>query len=272
MEWVAQVAAWSFTALGLIVFGAQVLAREVCYWLGRRHARHGDVPAEGVGIVVGAMLGLLAFVLALTLSFANTRFTERREGTLAEANAIGTAWLRAEAVGHPRGAAVARLLEDYTRERAAFVRAGLEPAAIDAATAHTAVLQTAIWGHVVALVRERPDPVAASLMAAVNEAFDASAAERFAFEARLPAQVFWLLMGMALLGMGCLGYQLGLRGRPLRALATLLTAMWTVVIMDILDLGAARLGSVRTGTAVYEWTIQGFQGGVPIPPMPEARR
>ena len=37
-----------------------------------------------------------AFVLALTLSFANTRFSERRAGTLAEANAIGTAWLRGQ--------------------------------------------------------------------------------------------------------------------------------------------------------------------------------
>jgi hypothetical protein len=53
--------------------------------------------------VVGGMLSLLAFVLALTLSFANTRFSERVEGTLAEANAIGTAWLRAEAIG-PYGA------------------------------------------------------------------------------------------------------------------------------------------------------------------------
>jgi hypothetical protein len=40
------------------------------------------------------MLGLLAFVLALTLSFANSRFSERIQGTLNEANAIGTAWLR----------------------------------------------------------------------------------------------------------------------------------------------------------------------------------
>jgi hypothetical protein len=67
--------------------------------------------------VVGGMLSLLAFVLALTLSFANNRFSERVEGTLSEANAIGTAWLRAEAIGHVRGPEIAKLLEEYTRLR-----------------------------------------------------------------------------------------------------------------------------------------------------------
>ncbi len=64
-------------------------------------------PHEGVGVLVGGLLGLLAFVLALTLSFASERFNERRSGTLAEANAIGTAWLRAKAIGQPRGDEIA---------------------------------------------------------------------------------------------------------------------------------------------------------------------
>lgn len=272
MAIIAEIAAWSMLAFGLLLFAAQMLVREFGYFVARRQVARGEVPAEGVGIVVGAMLGLLAFVLALTLSFANTRFNERRAGTLAEANAIGTAWLRAEAIGHPRGGEIARLLEEYARQRAVFVRAGHDPKATEAATIATAALQTRIWGHVAALVRERPDPVTSSLMAAVNETFDMSTAERFAFEFRMPSQIFWLLIGMVLLSMAGLGYQLGLRGRPLRVLATLLTAMWTVVIVDILDLAAARIGSLRTGAVVYDWTIQGFQGGVPIPPLPAAPR
>ena len=111
MALIAETAAWSVAAFGLVLFAAQKLARETGYWLGRRHAARHDGLAEGVGVVVGAMLGLLAFVLALTLSFASTRFAERRAGTLGEANAIGTAWLRAEAVDHPRSAEIARLLE-----------------------------------------------------------------------------------------------------------------------------------------------------------------
>lgn len=52
-----------------------------------------------MGILVGGFLALLAFVLELTLSFASERFSDRRNATLNEANAIGTAWLRARAIG-----------------------------------------------------------------------------------------------------------------------------------------------------------------------------
>ena len=117
-------------------------------------------------------------------------------------------------------------------------------------------------------MRERADPATSSLMAAVNETFDASTAERFALAFTLPPRLFWLLIGMALLGMASLGFQLGLRGNPLRVLTALLTAMWTLVIVSILDLAAARVGTLRTSVAAYEWTLDGFRGGVKVPPLP----
>ena len=254
-----------------------------CYWLfscwhrkwatgsacGYRARAEGQ--AEGVGVVVGGMLGLLAFVLALTLSFANARFSERRAGTLAEANAIGTAWLRAEAIGHPRGIEIARLLEEYTTLRADFVVADRDPVRLNELNRRTNALQSQIWGNLAPIVREEPNTVSTSLMSALNETFDMSTAERFAYDLRLPPQIFWLLVGMTLLSMGALGFQLGLRGRPVRILVVLLTVMWTVVIVDILDLASARIGSLRTSAAVYEWTLQGFKGGLTIPPLPSQR-
>ncbi len=252
---------------GLLLLAAQMAAYEAGYRLGSRRKSHADSQPESAGVVVGGMLGLLAFVLALTLSFANNRFTERRAGTLAEANAIGTAWLRAEAIGGPRGEEIGRLLERYAQVREDFARAGRNQATIEDLSQKTNALQSVIWGHMAAIVRKRSDPVSASLMSALNQAFDASAAERFAFGMRLPPQVFWLLMVLTLLSTASLGYQLGLRGKAQRILALLLFAMWSVVIVDILDLATARLGNFRTDTAAYEWTRQGFKGGVTIPPL-----
>ncbi|MCB4767255.1 hypothetical protein LGR54_01425 [Ancylobacter sp. Lp-2] len=260
----------SIALFGVILFLSQLAAYETGHWIGRRHRARNLAQPEAVGVIVGGMLGLLAFVLALTLSFANARFSERQAGGLAEANAIGTAWLRAKALGDPRSEAIARLLEDYTRVRAGFIGVERDQAAVDALNLRTSALQSEMWGHLSAIVRARPDPVASALMVALNEAFDAATAERFAFSLRLPTQMFWLLIVLALLSMACLGYQLGLRERPLRLLVALLTFMWTTVILNILDLGSARLGYLRAGTAAYEWTLQGFKGGVQIPPLPEA--
>ena len=256
-----EVLAFSLLAFWLLLFGVQWLAERLGLWLGRRAAVKGGAPAEGVGVVVGGMLGLLAFVLALTLSFASTRFEERRQGTLTEANALGTAWLRAKAIGHPRGEEVAKLFEEYTKLRADFIRAPADREVVRAINDQTSALQNRIWEHITVMVRERPDAISSSLMAATNEVFDSSTAERFAFNQSMPAQMVWLLMGIAVLSIGALGYQLGMRGLSLPILSVLLIGMWTSVIVVILDLSAPRIGSLRSSAAAYYWTLDGFNPG-----------
>lgn len=262
--------------LGALPFGAtllilQYLAREAGLWAGQRRAARQREEVEGVGVIVGGMLGLLAFVLALTLSFANARYQERRDGTMQEANAIGTAWLRAEAIGHPRAGEIARLLETYASVRRDFIAAPADEGRIAAITARSDALQAEIWGHVAAIVREQPSPVTASLMSAVNDVFDRTGEQRLTFAGGIPPTLFWLLVGMTLAGMAGLGYQLGLRGLRLRAISLVLILMWSVVMTTILDLGSPRLGDVRASTAPMDWTIEGFRGGMRIPPLPAGR-
>ena len=272
MTELAAIANWSVFAFALLLFVAQMLAHEAGYWFGsRRRARGGEAEAEGVGVVVGGILSLLAFVLALTLTFANSRFSERVEGTLTEANAIGTAWLRAEAIDHARGPEIARLLEEYTQVRRDFVREGGNQSAIDELNLRTNALQSKIWGHMAAIIRDQPNVVSTSLMAALNDAFDQATVERFAYFLRLPSPIFWLLLGMTMLGMAVLGIQLGLTGKQVHVMVAFLSIMWTIVIVDILDLASPRIGAFRASPAVYDWTLQGFKGGLQIPPVPGAK-
>ena len=46
----------------------------------------------------------------------------------------------------------------------------------------------------------------------LNEAFDSSTDERFGFALKLPSQIFWLIVGLSVLSMGVVGYQIGLKG------------------------------------------------------------
>lgn len=267
MTILADLAEWSLAAFALLLFAVQFMVQELGHWIGRRRRAHVEGTVEGVGVVVGGMLGLLAFVLALTLSFANGRFSERRAGSLEEANAIGTAWLRAEAIQDPRGKEIAQLLEDYTKLRMEFAQADPNRTALDQLNQRTNAMQSKIWGYLAGIVRDQPNPISAALQASLNDVFDAATIERFAYALRMPPALFWLLIGLTLMSMAALGYQLGLSGKPVRTLVILLTAMWTLVIVDILDLASPRLGEFRTSTAVYEWTLQGFKGGVTIPPL-----
>lgn len=268
MEYLRELAEWSQPAFAALLLLTFFLAYEAGVWIAHRSAGSHEKPPEGVNVIVGGLLALLAFVLALTLSYASARFSERRSGALSEVNAISTAWSNAEVIGHPRGKEIARLLEDYTKVRLAFVEAGRDKARIDNLNKTTNAMQSTMTGHLAAIVQDQPNTVSTALMKALNESFDAATSERFAYDRGLPTQIFWLLISLTLLGAAALGYQMGfVRQRP-RLLAIALMLGWTIVTVDILDLASPRIGSFRIDSDVYRWMLQNFQSGVKIPPFP----
>jgi hypothetical protein len=252
---------WAFALAHLL---AQFAAKEIGHAFGQRQ-RHAEEPkeaSEAAGFVTAGLIGLLGFALALTLSFAQTRFEERRGAALAEANAIGTAWLRAQAIGHPAGSEIARELEAYLALRRDFVTAPADRVLLDRIYAETSAAQTRMWSHLSTITAARTDPVAASLMAALNETFDAATTLRFAYEARLPRELVTLLLALSLVAIGTIGYQFGVRGPPRRLLSTLLLATWTAALTLVADLSVPRKGDIRVSAAAYEWTAQGM--GAPL--------
>ncbi len=275
MELVADLAARSVFLFGLILFLSQELAHRLGFAIGVRHrAEGGEIPRESVSLVVNSLLALLAFTLAMTLGHGSARFAERRAGALTESNAISTAWLRAEAIGHPLGREIAELLKQYGSARRDFVVQPRHSAALDGINERTAQLQSQIWERISSIVRERPDDVASSLMESANAAFDASTAERFAIETRFPPQLFWLLVGMMLISMLSFGYQLGLSAYRVRVLMSVLVAVWTAVLLVILQLNAPRIAGPRATTAAYDWMLESMKanqrGGAVSRPVPNA--
>src|SRR6478672_5241594 len=73
-------------------------------------------PGEQEGptnLLVGSILALLAFLLAVTMSMASDRFDTRRAIVLDEANAIGTTYLRAGYLPEPASSQIRQLLREY---------------------------------------------------------------------------------------------------------------------------------------------------------------
>src|SRR5215475_1928866 len=97
---------------------------EFGYRLGKyRRRRHEEEKEAPLGTMVGATLGLLAFILAFTFGLAAARFDARRQVLLNEANAIGTTYLRAGMLPD-RGEQIRGLLRDYVGTRLEAVRSG----------------------------------------------------------------------------------------------------------------------------------------------------
>lgn len=261
-------AAQGLAVFALLIFAILLLAYGVGVLIGRWYQGRTEATVEATSFVTNGLLGLLAFTLGLTIAMAQGRFEARRATSLAETNAIGTAWLRASAYEHPRAAEIARLLEDYTRQRLEFVEAPLKLGQLDRLNAEAGRMQGVMWGHVTAILRERSDPLTAALQASLNDVIDQGAAQRWAFSAPIPGELLFFLIGMTLLTIGTIGYQFGLKRLGSPVLAVLLIMVWTGAMVLVVDLATARFGMVLPDSAPYHWTLDGFQGGVVIPPLP----
>src|SRR5436190_24064951 len=96
MENNALIDALPLWGLFIAILGVVLISIECGYRLGKfRLSRREQEKEAPVGTMVGATLGLLAFILAFTFGLASSRFDNRRQLLLDEANALGTTYLRA---------------------------------------------------------------------------------------------------------------------------------------------------------------------------------
>ncbi|MTH77071.1 hypothetical protein [Paracoccus aestuariivivens] len=253
---------FSILLFGLIIFF------ELGVRIGRNRRKEiGEGSDEGATLVVGSVLGLLAFVLALNLSNASSRQENRMHSGLDEVNAIGTALMQAQAVGGDESGPIVAHLKKYLELRYRYIRAEPHSPEIAITTDESNQLQNEIWALLEKRVSENPTPAVTSLMNALNNAFDATTALRLMMEYRIPMQLIWLLLLMSLLGSGTVGYQFGLTGRKGRLPAIMLTVLWCTVVTAIIDIGSGRIWTFRTDARVYEWALDGY--GIPRPPVAE---
>jgi hypothetical protein len=161
--------------------------------------------------MVGAILALLAFMLAFTFSMAATRFDSRREAVLDEANAIRTTYLRAQMLPQPEQSAVMRLLRDYVDVRLRATQEGSTAMTIDQAIGQSEDMHRALWGHAVAAAAKSPSDITGLFVQSVNDVMDLHAKRiQVAIRGRVPLIIWIALLALTGVGMAAVGYQVGI--------------------------------------------------------------
>jgi hypothetical protein len=249
-------------ALGMwMLLALLLLAQEIGYRLGRfMRKRREPMEAEksSLNFATAGMVGLLAFLLGISLSMASGRYEARRDSVLAEANSIGTTWLRAGMVGGAEGQAIQRTLRDYTRLRIDTINGGESPDEVERMYARTAELQNDMWQAAQRASERAPTPITALMVGALNETIDLSLTNRRNFSTNVPAYVIRLLILVSMLTMGAIGYGFGIVGGRQVIMSVLFLFIWTISIALIVDIDRPRSGGIRVGTTPLVWTLQGF--------------
>ena len=236
-----------------------ILVTGIGYKVGKKQGKLTPVHEKldkTAGTIAGAMLALFGFILAISLSMADSHFEARRKLVLDEANAIGTSRLRAMTIGGEHGTEIVRLLDDYARLRIDFFAAGEDQNRLKSVYGKTSDLQKRIWDHASAIARIDPSPITAILLSSLNETFDLASTRRWALEVRVPSYVIDLLLIFALLSTGMMGYYFGVCGVRHPILSAVLFAAFTVAILLVMDLNRPRSGLIQPEQSPLKWLVE----------------
>ncbi|MBK1732690.1 hypothetical protein [Thiococcus pfennigii] len=220
---------------------ASLIAIEVGYRLGRWSQTRASDEKEGpTSMIVGSLLALLAFLLAITMGMASDRFDTRRQLVLAEANAIGTLYLRAGYLQEPASGEIRELLRAYVPLR--IVTNDL--ADLRMKIARSGAIQMQLWSIAEDLARAAPDSdVLALFIESLNEMIDLHETRITAgLYARVPETILILLLLGSLLTLAMVGYSAGLSVRRSALTTVVLILVLGAVITLVVDLDRPRDG------------------------------
>jgi hypothetical protein len=207
-----------------------------CGWIGAkvlgRYAAEGQQVREDFRTVLAACLTLLGLIVGFSFSMAVSRNDQRQSAESAEADAIGTEYVRADLLPPAEAEATRRLLRDYLTERIQFfgARNGDRTREIDEQTAR---LQQQMWAAV-RTPAVRPDQFTALAVSGMTDVLSSQSNTQAAWWNRIPIEA-WALMGViAILCNLMLGVSARhLEGRSVFLVLPLVTAIAFFLIADI---------------------------------------
>jgi hypothetical protein len=218
------------------------LAAQLGAFLRRRRPLK-DEEREDFSLIQGATLTLLALIIGFSFSMAIGRYDQRKNYEEAEANAIGTEYVRAGLLPPADAAVIRAQLRKYTDLRILFYRTRW-PGELQQINAETAQLQTEMWSAVQAPALAQPTTVMALAVAGMNDVLNSQGYTQAAWWNRIPVSAWGLVIITAICGNVLIGY--GARGPGVRSkLLMVLPVVVSISFLLIADIDAPRGGLIR---------------------------
>ena len=215
--------------------------------IGKKRRFEGMEKSDAViGPTTASILGLFAFLIAFTFNLSAQKLDTRKQNVLLEANAIGTAHLRADLLPAPYKSRIKELLREYTD-----VRLKIAPAMEDEEAEYLAKsleIQDLLWDEAVAASKEANDAATKLVIESLNEVFDMHS-NRVAASIynRIAGNIWFMLFIVGALGILMSGIQNGVNGTKRYIAIIPLILAFTIVFALIEDMDNPRRGMFKVG-------------------------
>jgi hypothetical protein len=235
----------SLLIVGVLLL-ALLFAIEGGYRLGNRSVVNDSSKAQ-IGTIQSSLLGILALLLAFTFSLSLQRYESRSEAVVNEANAIGTAMLRADLLPPQVRDAARDALRQYLDLRVRASEISLDRTEDRAALVEQSDrLLGLLWGYARQAVDDDDSPVKAGLFVqSLNEVIDSYGTRDAALNRHVPELVLFLLFGTFVLTASLVGYSSGVAGHRASFATYVLVLLIAVLVFIIIDLDRPRRGLIE---------------------------
>ncbi len=207
----------------------------------KRMAAHGE-PSSDFNLALTATLTLLGLIIGFSFSMAMSRYDQRKNYEEAEANAIGTEYVRVDVLPAADAAKLRNLLAKYTDLRVAFYRSR-DWKELQRINTDTAQLQDQLWKTVVVPASAQPTPVSALTLAGMNDVLNSQGYTQAAWWYRIPTEAWILMIAIALYANLLMGF--GTQGARTNTLLLVLPLLVGISFLLIADIDSPRGGLVR---------------------------
>jgi hypothetical protein len=231
-------------------------AHEIGFRLGSLTGSSDERFDRQVGLIQASTGALVAFLVGFAFSGAASRFIDRADIIVKEANALGTAYLRADVIAEPQRSELKAALKEYAGDRIKLLshdqRDQIVPLLAKVGGLHERIWRSAIKGT------QDNAPLMAVVLPPINELIDLHSMHLAMARRHLPIPIMAVLLGTAAIGFGLMGFGNGRAGRRFSVIdsvygVVLAIALWMTIDLDYPGMGIIRvsnLGFVETLAAM----------------------
>jgi hypothetical protein len=232
-------------ALALVLAGIMFGATFLGLWAGRSLSRHRETLREPLGVVQGALLTLVGLLLAFGLAMAVGRYESRRAAVVDDANAIGTAYLRAQTLHEPVRSLSLPLYARYADASIDLSRTVPGSDAQKRAVSAGSMLQRRLWGLAGDALASQPTQSAPRLyVESLNAMIDMQTTRVSGLNNRVPAAILVVEVIGAALALGLLALYLAMLSRGV-VTVLLAAGLLTLLLVVTFDLDRPARGFIR---------------------------
>src|SRR4030095_4089106 len=196
-----------------------------------------------VSLVRASTAAVVAFLIGFAFSGAASRFTARGDVIVKEANALSTAYLRADTIAEPQRGELRAALREYTADRIQLLsreqRDQIEPL-----LAKVNGLHERMWGSGIKATQDNA-PLMAVVLPPINEVIELHSTHLAMARRHLPLPIMAALLGTAAIGVGLMGFGNGRVGRRFSLLDSVYGTALVLALFMTIDMDYPGIGFIR---------------------------